>query len=633
MKHLLIMFIIVQTLLSNELESLLAEYNQVSTLSKNTKKDAAGDVIVLTREDLDKMQVNTLNDVLNTMRFFTLQTSRMGGTQITKAGTSSSSTIPVKIFINSHELNNATFGNPITQYGRMNLYFIDYIEIYQAANSLSFGSESGSIVIKLYTKNPSRENGIFSQITVDTLGSSRVNFISASDIDDNYAYLMNIDIDNSKSTNHKNGIYDLNQDSQLGQVYFQLKKRDSYSLEFGSSYGVKSSFTGISMTPQDSSITGTNAYLHLEKKFADNIKLKLSSSKDITSTKHHDSLIDGVLLLDNTSAQDLEMKFHTTSTNAIVEKKFFASDNELLIALQLKYEEFDVDSFQADGISKETLLDSKNQRLVSLYGEDIYNIDEHNLLTFGLKLNSYGQDFKTSHDDDNHIIYRVGYVSRYTSWKNSLFVFNRVIRPTAGQLKFSPRKVQANPNLGNTEVFAISAGTTYSITPQTSLEANFAFFDHYNGIVVDKAKNQYVNDKTHINSTKAYVTFAHQLNYQHKLKLEAYQIFSDSNLSPSKGLLFQLFDKIWKFDMYNELVYRSSFTTKSGGAIDESYDYSLALNYPVSKKLVFKLKGENLLNKSSKTIIYEQTPPNPQTAFIEVQARERRALLSMEYSF
>mgnify|MGYP002639007410 FL=1 len=57
--------------------------------------------------------------------------------------------------------------------------------------------------------------------------------------------------------------------------------------------------------------------------------------------------------------------------------------------------------------------------------------------------------------------------------------------------------------------------------------------------------------------------------------------------------------------------------------MDAGYDYTLAVSYPVSKKMEIKLKGENLLDKASQTSING----------FNVPAVERRALLTMEYAF
>ncbi|MDA3908405.1 MAG: TonB-dependent receptor, partial [Sulfurimonas sp.] len=114
------------------LDDLLAQYEKSESLYHKTKKESAGHLILFSREDLDQMQAYTLNDVLKTLRMFNLEATRTGMTTLVKSGASQVAPNPVKIFINSHELNSATLGNALTQYGKMGLYFIDHIEVYQA---------------------------------------------------------------------------------------------------------------------------------------------------------------------------------------------------------------------------------------------------------------------------------------------------------------------------------------------------------------------------------------------------------------------------------------------------------------------------------------------------------------------
>ena len=154
------------------------------------KKKSAGHIIVFSRSDLDKMQAYTLNDVLKTLRMFNIQTTPVGMTTLVKSSSSLAANNPVKLYINSHELNSATLGNALTQYGKMNLYFIDHIEVYQAGNSVSFGNEPGSMIIKLYTKEPSRENLTSLQVSADTRGSLNFQSLDARVIDKDYNYLL-----------------------------------------------------------------------------------------------------------------------------------------------------------------------------------------------------------------------------------------------------------------------------------------------------------------------------------------------------------------------------------------------------------------------------------------------------------
>ncbi|MEA3330062.1 MAG: hypothetical protein U9Q29_00005 [Campylobacterota bacterium] len=80
---------------------------------------------------------------------------------------------------------------------------------------------------------------------------------------------------------------------------------------------------------------------------------------------------------------------------------------------------------------------------------------------------------------------------------------------------------------------------------------------------------------------------------------------------------------------YNELVYREGYTLNYGAGdikMDEGYDYTLSVSYPLNRKLNLKVKGENLLDRATKTLI------DPQ-GLIKVPAIEQRVIATVEYTF
>src|SRR3990167_8249612 len=234
MRFLVFLLLLTALLFSEELslENLLKEYKSSEELYHDTKKESAGHVTVFSRSDLDKMQAYTLNDVLKTLRFFTLQTRRNGMTTLVRSGESQMSSSPVKVYINSHELNSATLGNVLVQYGKMGLYFIDHIEVYQSGNSVTFGNEPGTMLIKLYTKEPSIENSTSTQASVDSLGSITLQGVDAKKFD-NYSYLANVDLRKNNHKDYTTTNSELSRDGARGQFYFKFSKDSDYDIEVG----------------------------------------------------------------------------------------------------------------------------------------------------------------------------------------------------------------------------------------------------------------------------------------------------------------------------------------------------------------------------------------------------------------
>ena len=624
MRYILLLALSVM-LFGDDLEVLLAQYNQETQLHKETKKEAAGHITLFTREDLDQMQAYTLNDVLNTIRMFNLQASRSGGTKLGFASAKSSSITPIKIFINNHELNNVTFGNPIAQYGAMNLFFIDYIEVYQAGNSISFGNESGGMVIKLYTKKPELENATYGEITVDSRASKQLNILTANTIDEDYSYLLNFDVNDRIMKKADAGSYNLSRDYTIGHMFFEFKKRDDYTIDIGATIGHKDTFAGFSMTPVKDDQEGANAYIQIDKNFDNNFMLKASANIEKTWIDYVDG--EKVNLSDGSKASKLQISGQTASISLIAEKKINFSSNDLLIAAKVKQDSGKMNYCEADGFDKDMIEGPTLNNIYSIYAEDMYSIDDNNLLTFGLKYNYFTNN--TSLDVDPSFIYRAGYISHYSSFTNKIFIFNRVIQPTMGQTSFSPVKIKPNANLKATRVNILSGNSLYSFTKDTSIDIGLAAVEVKDPIVAHPIKKQYVNMKDNISFERFYLTFKHSFNLYNKLTFGYYGIFKEKSFSPSSGVLVQLFNKIGKVSIYNELVYRSKYENEIGKELDAGYDYSLAISYAVTKKSIVKLKGENIFDTASEVYIYD----NPTQGGIYEPARQQRALASWEYEF
>lgn len=187
----ILLFLITTLLLSEELllDNMLKEYNDSESLYKKTKHDNAGYLLVYSRSDLDKMQAFSLNDVMKTVRMYTLMVQNIGVTRLQKNGQGKAALPPIKLFIDDYEITTVAQGNALDMYGDIDLYFVDHIEIYQGGSSIAFGHTPGSMVIRLYSKTPSRENSRSIQLTVDSKGGGSLRAIDAGKMDE-YEYLL-----------------------------------------------------------------------------------------------------------------------------------------------------------------------------------------------------------------------------------------------------------------------------------------------------------------------------------------------------------------------------------------------------------------------------------------------------------
>ncbi|MCF6200950.1 MAG: TonB-dependent receptor plug domain-containing protein, partial [Hydrogenimonas sp.] len=153
------------------IESLLKAYKVESDLSKITKSEAAGFLDIYTREELEKMQAYTLMDVLKLFTIPNITRSSNNISQFTKPTFPVMPPFAIRLYVNDHDMTSSSFGSAMMLWSDVPIEFIDHIEVYKSASSVEFGNESGTVIIKLYTKNPEREEGGKVRVMADQRGS------------------------------------------------------------------------------------------------------------------------------------------------------------------------------------------------------------------------------------------------------------------------------------------------------------------------------------------------------------------------------------------------------------------------------------------------------------------------------
>ncbi len=626
MKKLLLPLTISSFLFGSEasLDVLMKKYNKEVQPHKKTLYKNGGDIIVYTREDLDYMQAFTLNDILRTVRFFHLATSRMGESQLIKSGSKNNSVTPFKIFIDNHELNAVTFGNAIAQYGFMNLYFVDYIEIYQAGNTLANGNDTAGMIIRIYTKDPLRENGIFTQITYDTLGETRLNVIDARKLNKQYSYLLNLDLQEHKTKTVTHHGYKLKRDANKAQFFAKFTKKDDYEIAFSAMKDKADPFTTFSLTPQNNKQIGKNFYLHMCKQLGTNSFIKASTSLEYIDIDYTDTKT--IQFIDGSNAKHIQIDLNTRTSVIEIQNHQNFKNHKILFGASFERMEFEPKSFILDGVSYPSLPQDLKKNIYSVYTQSDYFISSNIMLISGLKYNYYTLKAK---EDSKDIIYRLGTKLQEEKWSLQLFFFNKIGHPTLNQLYFSPFFAHANANLKAMENRVINLGLNANVTKKFNFQAGFADSTVTNAIVINPTTKTYINNPDTIHFQRFYTRFDYEPNLDTKFTLDYFQIFKDKTFSSERGFFLKADKSFNKLTVYNELVYRNAYTDELGHDISSRYDYTLAISYQYSKKLLLKLKGENLFDKAYKSYIYDSNVPS--NGFF-LQERSRRVLISMEYT-
>ena len=614
-------FLIFGTLLFAEeavLDDLLSQYREASELSHDTKRDMSGHITVFSRSDLNKMQAYTLNDVLKTIKMFTLKNTIFGPSALVKSPYSENTMSAVKLYINNHEVTSITAGTGIAQFGMLGLNHIDHIEVYQASNAIAFHGEPGNMVIKLYTKDASRENATVAQGSLDTKGGSRGQVIDAQNFGD-YSYLANADIGaNNYDKEYGKNNKELSRDTAQGQFYGSFSKKNDYTIEGSISKNKSDIFSGLAQASDGGSITTNYSYIQLTKALPLQIELLASGIYEEAHIDNKDAL--GIPLFDALPTNHLDVKTGSYNYDTVLQKRSNYDNHHFLFGTEAKLKSFFLDSIKSNGVQKEYPLGSKQLGIYMLFAEDSYDINENHQLIFGAKTGYY-DDRQNNTETLNTL--RFAYLAKLSEdFSLKSFIQNGYVYPIFAQTTFSPVALP-NPQLraSKTEIFKLE--TEYK---NNGLRVTLGTGASHakDGIIFDKISKMYINNKMHSDFSQFFITSEYRFNTENKLLVEWFKAYKDNySFTSDTGGLIQLYSTFGKLDLYNELVYRSSYIGTDGVHLDEGYDYTAGVIYHYSKHLDVKLKGENIFDKAIETSI----------SGTKIPVFEPRAVLTLEYLF
>lgn len=125
--------------------------------------------------------------------------------------------------------------------------------------------------------------------------------------------------------------------------------------------------------------------------------------------------------------------------------------------------------------------------------------------------------------------------------------------------------------------------------------------------------------------------YEYKFDSNNKLSFNLFKTFSnfDTTFSSEDGGFIKLFNSTDKFDIYNEIIYRKGFKVY-GYKIDDSFNYNVGISCKLKNDWFVKLKGENLLNSSPKSVF---VIPVPQFSVISLPSYDRRVIFSIEKVF
>ncbi|ADN08973.1 TonB-dependent receptor plug domain-containing protein [Sulfurimonas autotrophica] len=620
MRIIILLLIVLTFGWANGLDALLEDYKTESELSKKTKDENAGHLIVYTRDELERMQVESLKDVLKSIRFFRYLENRVGEPDMINLDPVVFSSKSIRIYLNDNELVLPITGSGFSMFGNIDMDFVDHVEIYEGFPSFDFGIEPATVVIRLYSKEAKRDAGTRVKVLGASHGSNKENVYNAGFAED-VAYFVYANHSQNKQDTYTVNSQNVKRDMTTNHFYGSLEK-ESYKVELNAFATKHDGFLGLLpyAVPNDTNMEKKFINASFGSKFQnDSLTFNLSY---INSYGSYDAAYSAPVVFGGYSL--IEQKYDSEVLTAIVKKKFQISNHTLSVGVQYRYKKFDLDDVKYDSVQSPVQQKYDNENIYSLFLEDAVSLSENNLVCLSVMQQHYDRNKAMKDEDISQL--RLSYIYSNKKWISKTFLASQ---------KFVPEPfMTAEAHVGNPK---LEPEKYLSLTQETSYTNEQTLSKLILGYA--KTKNFLVSDASGVmqNAKDDFITYysALEFNYFFRKKDKLQLQFDYAKLKfpgDSSGVvehynyLIRMVNSISKFDIFNELVINHGFEN-----LDTGYDYSAGVKYSVTPDLHINVKGENIFNAGLTRKYYYNITPTPKQ--LEVPVIEQKFMVSMEYLF
>lgn len=586
---------------SQPLSELLRKYEEASALVNRTRKESLGHVVVFTREDLERMQARRLSDVLKSLRFFTVANNRFGVLSLFHYGEYIPMPREIRLYINDHEVSSLHTGSPFLVWENFPLDVVEHIEVYYGMGAIELGNEPAFLIVKVYTKEPRRENARTLRSSINSRGGYEGVFYSAYEVssDFSYIFLLTDGLDNRKD--YRLSGEKLSRDALYRYAYLGLYSK-KVNLEIGYGFVRRNPFMGFAVdgVAEEGRTRAEDLYVVLTARPTAGMKVVLSF--DNHRRKHYERSESGLYIpvfadpdpLKN--PKDFYENAFFNKVDLYVSKEFRSKRNKLLTALSYKLYNSDIDARRYTRINGEEVnvgetVPFNRQEIYSLIFEDQLSVSEGNLLVGGIKVDKYFRNggFK----DFEEFIGRVGLISVPRDWLTLKgFISRSYIPPYFYDTDVSGRDL-------DTVKLPVSVTLEASVSLDALSLSIGGGYTEAKDLIVPDSRGLLMNAGGTYRFRPLFVSIDYRFSESGKLTA-GYSTFLDpeSRNLPTSGGFLRYTTSLRRFDAFAELVYRSGFNFR-GRHVREGYDLSAGMAYRITENLSVRLKGENLLGRAT----------------------------------
>ncbi|MEA3330404.1 MAG: hypothetical protein U9Q29_01770 [Campylobacterota bacterium] len=355
------------------------------------------------------MQVQTLKDILKSLRFFSYAENRMAQPDILNQDPIAYYSKSIRIYLNESELLTATTGSGLILFGNMEMDLIDHIEIYQGFPSFDFGVEPATIVIRLYTKCAEHDEGGRIKTTLGTFGANKQN-IYYTYKKDSFSYFVYANHSDNKKDSYEHRDETLRRDKQTNRFYGSLKV-ENHRFELHTQQLKGDMFLGSLVGNLPKSTFGDSSFINLathSKFLNDTLTLNLSYIDTKSSVSYRYNPAKPLFIPTKGFINSLDHILKEESFTATLKKEWELDGNTLSAGIQYRYKHFDFTDVEFNIPTPSRDQAYSKESIYSFFLQDLIALDERNLISLSVMDQIYRRD--GSVDDSNTLQLRVGYI-------------------------------------------------------------------------------------------------------------------------------------------------------------------------------------------------------------------------------
>jgi len=621
MKKLVSFLLLFSFLFASNISMLLNKIEKTEDLSTKTMQESAGISYVITRYQLDMMQAKYLADVLK-HTVIGYSENRYALTDPWNSAFVPYNTIGIRIFLDNQELTTAKYDNALFLYGKIDLTFIDHIEIYYMSPTYELSPEPAYVLIKLYSKKAKRDEGF-------RLSASYGTYNSNSQVVD-YARVGSYNVYthfSRDSIRHKEIEYKdttLNRDSLSYHALMSIYNDKTHYL-LSTIYYKQNAFLGLSLDGNIDKSLITTKYIHfgIDHNILDNLHLKYSFDYTLDESEFaQDNTPVFYSVQYNIPLYDLDVEgYGNVNTLELIYKKR-CSKNKFITGISYRNKRMNFTKIRLNSFETE-YNGIKSQNIYTAFVENNLQYLQNSILTLGASFSFYD-----SHSEDKRLKqYKVGNTFLFTKddiFKVFYYHYEFGVPPYLIATLYG---ITSHAKSQKTDVFIGKYKKLLNLND--SIEFIYMYAKHYNYLLYTQNGLESIENPMHMKIFN--IRYHKNYNEINDFILDmSDMLFEDFPVKSMRRVVVLNTHRYKRFDFFESVVYRySNFYDSS----KNGYDVNFGVKYNVNDNLTLSLKGQNILNKRYENGYITFDLNTFQTDVIQTPLLERAVTFTMEYMF